>query len=60
VTRSDQARQNRAYVRKLLEEKEPELAAVFKIVERELTAAMRIPCDPARSGATNAARLKVL
>ena len=44
-----QARQNRAYVRRLIEEKQPELAAVFKIVERELTASMSSPRDPARA-----------
>jgi hypothetical protein len=48
VTKIDQGWQNRAYVRKLLEEKQPELAAVLRIVERELTASMRSPRDSAR------------
>jgi hypothetical protein len=47
---SDQARQNRAHLRRLLEEKEPELAAVFRIVERELTASMSGPRNPGQPG----------
>jgi len=46
---NDQARQNRAYVRRLLEEKQPELAAVLKIVERQLAASMGIPGDAAQA-----------
>ena len=49
MTMTDQARQNRAYVRRLLDEKEPDFAAVLEIVERQLCASVRRPGHPARS-----------
>jgi hypothetical protein len=52
---TEQARQNRAYVRRLLEDKQPEFAAVLKIVERQLSGVGKISvyevCQPPRAGA---------
>lgn len=42
---TEQARENRAYVRRLLREKQPEFAAMLEAAVREL-----LPGDPAISG----------
>ena len=55
MTVTEQARLNRAYVRRLLDEKQPELAAVLKIVEQQLAADCRttaVQLDEACCGAS--------
>jgi hypothetical protein len=52
---TDQARQNRAYVRSLLAEKQPDFAAVLEIVEQQLSGVAKVSryqaCQQPRAGA---------
>jgi hypothetical protein len=45
---NEQARQNRAYVRWLLQEKQPDFAAVLKVVEQQFSGAGKVSPYQAR------------